>query len=122
MEVIFVTSTCSPFEDRTLRRLQSMKKHPNIVWYSSLWTEIAPSDWIHRKNWSLLKDIFRYFEPSARAAQLYDSVQADEPPIVLMTLTETLGRETLADWLLRTKQARPEDVVVEFFEQVIILS
>lgn len=122
--VVTVILTSSPFQDKTLHQLQDIKKHPNIVCYTSLWTERAPSDWIHRKNWSLLVPYFcshqqpHMHAPSTQATQMYYPVQAEEPPIVLMTLTESLDKETLTDWLLRTKQTRPEDTVIDFFEQV----
>lgn len=119
----------SSFEDKLVHRIESlkdMKKHPNIICYSHLWVERAPSDWIHRKNWSHLKNITPYFDSNqqqttASAVHVQDSSETDEPPLVLISLTESMCKESLTDWLLRTKQDRPAEVIVNFFEQVAII-
>ena len=114
------------FEDELLHRIESLKnikKHPNIICYSHLWVERAPTDWIQRKNWSHLKTVTPCFnshqhQPTASAIHVSNSSEADEPPLVFITLTESMCMESLTDWLLRTKQDRPMDVIINFFEQV----
>ena len=115
---------CSSLDNEMiLKHLQSFLKlkHPNIVYYSDLWIERAPSDWVKRKNWLELINIDEKEQPltsTAHTKYRFSQFESNPYPTFVMMLTDLVCEKILKDWLLRNKQDKTGEVVINFFEQV----